>query len=249
MVPTKMSFDQKTGIVWDMFSAIQVSFIPTLWAIVGTPSLLWNWRKLQQVVMGNIWANGFGEGVNSGSATIKERLITPNARGVVMDIGAGHGHTLRFLDKRNVVKYIAVEPNAQMHPFILLEGEKAGIPTEILAMGINDIPPQLRVDIIVCWLTLCSVDNVQIAAQTLHSALRPGGVLVVYEHVKSKIKEAESWQRFWEPIWALLFDCCKLTVDSLEIISSLDWKEKTASIMEGDDPMDLFVHEHGIFIK
>ncbi|KAJ3143226.1 hypothetical protein HK100_000025 [Physocladia obscura] len=233
----RMTFAQKTLIALEMLSVLRAALLPTVFAIFRQPSLLLHGRQLQQRIMASIWTGGMGDGVNENNKQVRARLITPNATGIVLD------------EKTKISKYIAIEPNLDMHPFIIAAAEKSGIPFEILAIGINELDPYLRVDTVVCVLTLCSVGNVEKAAHTIYNALKPGGVLVAFEHVKSKLKEVEWWQRFWEPIWGLLFDSCKLTVDSLDVLQRLEWIKAEVSIMEGDIQTNLFVHEHGVFQK
>ncbi|KAJ3284222.1 hypothetical protein HDU79_008388 [Rhizoclosmatium sp. JEL0117] len=247
----KMTFSDKYGIIWDMLTALKISLLPTLFALLQSPSLLFSPRKVQGVLMANIWANGFGDGVNDSNRDLKTRIITPNAKGVVLDVGAGHGHTIRFLDKSKVTKYVALEPNVSMHPRIYEEAGKYGVPVEVLGCGINELSDVAqRFDSVVCVLTLCSVPDVHRAAKTLHSVLKEGGCLIVYEHVKSGVKEVQWWQRVWEPVWGLLFDQCRLTVDSVKVLNSLDWKEKkSVGLANEGEELSLFVHEVGIFVK
>ncbi|KAJ3076972.1 hypothetical protein HDU98_010266 [Podochytrium sp. JEL0797] len=247
--PAAMTFSDKFSIVWDMIAALRIALLPTILDVIAQPALLLKPLALQQKLMANVWANGFGEGVNEGNKDVRAILITPNAHGLVLDIGAGHGHTLQMLNKNAVKKYIAVEPNVDMHPFIVKEGEKAGIPVEILSCGVHDLPPSLRVDTIICVLTLCSVGNVESAAAILYRALNPSGCLIAFEHVKSKNKETQWWQRFWEPVWSLLFDRCRLTQDSLDILQNFEWKSAEVQMKEGDEATSLFVHEQGVFWK
>lgn len=49
----------------------------------------------------------------------RTELIRSRATGVVLDLGAGTGHSIGYLDLERVEKYIALEPNVLMHPKIL----------------------------------------------------------------------------------------------------------------------------------
>jgi hypothetical protein len=53
-----------------------------------TPSLLLHPKMLSQTFMGHVWVD-FGNGVDEGGRPVKNGLITPNATGVVLDLGAG----------------------------------------------------------------------------------------------------------------------------------------------------------------
>lgn len=72
----------------DLRYAIGASLWPTILDIYHTPSLLFRPAALSQVVMAHIWVL-FGNPTDEGGRSTKEALITPNAYGVVLDIGAG----------------------------------------------------------------------------------------------------------------------------------------------------------------
>ena len=72
----------------DLRCAIGASLWPTLLDIYRSPSLLFRPATLSQIVMAHIWAL-FGNPTDEGGRPTKEGLITPNAYGVVLDIGAG----------------------------------------------------------------------------------------------------------------------------------------------------------------
>lgn len=68
--------------------AIGASLWPTILDVYHTPSLILHPAALSQVVMAHIWAL-YGNPTDEGGRPTKEGLITPNAHGVVLDIGAG----------------------------------------------------------------------------------------------------------------------------------------------------------------
>jgi len=106
-----------------------------------------------------------GDGLDQNAADLKKSIITPNAFGVVLDIGAGaafsnlphsflnhlilngisgHGHAAKYLDRQAVSKYIALEPNALMHKYIRDNANLSGFQESdgtllILACGAEDI--------------------------------------------------------------------------------------------------------------
>jgi hypothetical protein len=67
--------------------------MPTLKAIFWNPTLLFQPRELSRIFMANLWVL-FGPGTDNASKTVKEGLITPNAYGIVLDIGAGWWYLL-----------------------------------------------------------------------------------------------------------------------------------------------------------
>lgn len=80
----------------DLRYAIGASLWPTILDIYNSPSLLFRPVALSQIVMAHIWVL-FGSPTDEGARPTKNALITPNACGVVLDIGAGtSGFTLRI---------------------------------------------------------------------------------------------------------------------------------------------------------
>ncbi|TDL20388.1 hypothetical protein BD410DRAFT_725792 [Rickenella mellea] len=249
------------GLFTDLRFAIQVTTIPALKVIFREPSLLLHPRELSRLFMAKLWER-FGYFVDTNCRPSKEALITPNAHGVVLDLGAGHGHTVNYLDHSRVSKYIALEPNALMHEHIRKTANTAGY-TEvagsfaILSCGAEDIPTIIRetgrhgVDTIVSVLTLCSVPD---PALTIHNLveeiLRPGGNFLFYEHVRSPLKDVIWWQNFWTPIWSTFFDGCVLGRDTVKYISDAgQWSLKDAVGKADEDPENLFWHQAGKYVK
>ncbi|KAL1694047.1 hypothetical protein GGG16DRAFT_48162 [Schizophyllum commune] len=173
--------------------------------------------------MAKIWEQ-YGPGTDQNSRAEKEKLIRPYARGVVVDAGAGHGVSALYLDRTKVTKYVAVEPNLDMHKHIRRTAENAGF-TEaddslvVLGCGIEDVAA-IRgaldadgpcADTIISVLTLCSVPNPRETIRALvRDLLIPGGTLLFYEHVLSHRADVAWWQRFWAPVWRVPFDGCRL---------------------------------------
>ncbi|CAA7266691.1 unnamed protein product [Cyclocybe aegerita] len=216
----------------DLRIAIQVAIIPTLTSIFQNPGLVFRPYQLSRVFMAHVWAV-FGDGVDTGGKEVKEGLITPNAYGVVLDIGAGHGHTVRYLDRARVTHYVALEPNELMHEHIRAQANAAGYHESdgtlvILSCGAEDATSILSalsqalpstnaqalgppVDTMISILTLCTIPEPQRTLTNLvRDVLKPEGQFLVYEHVLSPREDVAWWQRFWAPLWARAFDGCRM---------------------------------------
>ena len=83
-----MKLSAAFSILVDLRIVIQIAFMPTFYAVLGSPSLLLRPRVLSRIFMAKLWIV-FGNGVDENGRAVKEQLITPNAYGVVLDIGAG----------------------------------------------------------------------------------------------------------------------------------------------------------------
>lgn len=167
--------------------------------MVSQPRLLLHPSALSRLFFSFVWEK-FAPLVDEGARGVKESLIRPYAYGVVLDIGAGHGHTIPYLDRARVTKYVAVEPNVRMHSEIRDMAQKHGYSVDdvvVLACGAEDANaisttlggPQ-RVDTIVSILTLCTVPEPEATASALSkSVLKEGGQFLWYEHIANPLPD------------------------------------------------------------
>ncbi len=61
--------------------------------------------------------------------------------------------------------------------------------------------PASRFDTVVCTLSLCCVPDDRKAVAEMKRVLRPGGLLVLLDHVRSDLRLIHAAQRLIEPIW------------------------------------------------
>lgn len=83
-----MKLSNALSVLTDLQFGLSIAIIPTLKSILWNPTLLLRPRALSRVFMAHLWKT-FGPGVDSNAKEVKEGLITPNAYGIVLDIGAG----------------------------------------------------------------------------------------------------------------------------------------------------------------
>ena len=186
----------------------------------------------------------------------------------------GHGHAAGYLDRNKVTKYLALEPNARMHPYIRTSASGAGFNEEdgslvILSCGAEDVSSILEalgatrppVDTIVSILTLCSVPSPKRTIRNLvRDILKPSGQFLFYEHVLSPRGDVAWWQRTWAPIWAIPFDGCRLDrpihswIDAVTLVEdngveTSAWSERMLWGKEGESEENLWWHQVGKFVK
>lgn len=174
-----------------------------------------------------------------------------------------------------MTRYVALEPNFQMHSFIRAAASASGFHESdgtftLLPFGAEDTASILSAlngrpaDTIVSVLTLCCVPSPQ---KTIHNlvrdVLRPnGGVFLFYEHVLNPRKDVAWWQRLWAPLWQIVFDGCRLDspthlyLRDLEVagegeVMSTPWEEVTIYGEPGleEDTEHLFWHQLGKLVK
>jgi hypothetical protein len=83
-----MRFLDTLSIIQDIRFVVVTGTIPTLKDVFRTPSLIFHPSEISRIFMAHVWVP-FSEGVDEGAREMKETLITPYARGTVLEIGPG----------------------------------------------------------------------------------------------------------------------------------------------------------------
>jgi ubiquinone/menaquinone biosynthesis C-methylase UbiE len=122
-------------------------------------------------------------GDRAGFAARRRRLLA-DAEGAVVEIGAGTGLSFRHYPAG--LQVLATEPDPHMLKAARKAARKAGAtltlkqaPAEALPLG------DATVDTVVAILVLCSVPDQAVALAEANRVLRPGGRLLLLEHVRA----------------------------------------------------------------
>jgi SAM-dependent methyltransferase len=84
----------------------------------------------------------------------------------------------------------------------------AGVAVEVGDASAESLPyTDQSFDAVVCTLTLCTVPHPRRALSEIRRVLKPGGRLVVLEHVRGRDRLAR-WQDRLDPLWSLLGAGC-----------------------------------------
>ena len=87
-----MQLTASFGLLQDFLWAIKVAFVPTVKAVWKSPRLLLRPKDISRIFMSEVWVL-MGPGIDENTVGIKKSLITPNASGVVLDLGAGRRYS------------------------------------------------------------------------------------------------------------------------------------------------------------
>lgn len=196
-----------------------------------------------------------------------------NIQDLPSQFDAGFGHTIQYLDCSKVTKYVALEPNIQMHSKIRHTAERAGFHESdgslvILSCGAEDTLEILKVlgdpypvDTITSVLTLCSIPSPKrVITSLVKDVLKPGGQVLFYEHVLSPRADVAWWQRFWTPLWSIFLDGCRLDCPThlhIEEMKYTDDMGNEVSMWDGgktwgkpnESEENLWWHQAGRFVK
>ena len=177
----------------------------------------------------------FAEAMHSGMQDYEERLLPIKsklfaaARGYldtlpaphVLEVGIGTGPNLRYLGphgSKSDVKIIGLEPNQYMIPYLEEEAARVGLDVTVIpgvAEHMTTIP-SASMDMVVCTLVLCSVTDESRALEEMARVLKPGGRLLIIEHVRGS-GLAQLGQKVFSPLQQCLADGCHLDRDFTDV--------------------------------
>lgn len=153
------------------------------------------------------------------------RRLLSRARGRVLELGVGTGASLGFYG-RGVEEVVGID----LHRGVLARARarvsrlrRAGQAHRVRLerADAQRLPyDDASFDTVVAFLTLCSVPDADAAAREIRRVLKPGGLLLVLEHVRG---ERGSWlghiQDVLDPVWTRAAGGCHLNRDTAEILN------------------------------
>ncbi|KAF2403581.1 S-adenosyl-L-methionine-dependent methyltransferase [Trichodelitschia bisporula] len=167
--------------------------------------------------------------------------------GTVLDLGPGSGALMHYFDASKVKSMYGAEPAVDMHPLLRSNATAAGFDGkyEVLNAGAEKetLIPALGMagllrrggggvfDEIVCVRVLCGVPHLEDTVKGLHELLKPGGRLVVCEHVKNSWPRGGGFvgamlQRLYTLLgWPVWMAGCSLNRDTEAVLRKVGGKD------------------------
>jgi SAM-dependent methyltransferase len=159
----------------------------------------------------------FGE--KRGMAALRRGLLA-DARGAVLEIGAGTGLNLRHYPA-GLDQLVLAEPGARIGGHIDLDRAPAGVPTRLEQAPAEELPfADASFDTVVSTLVLCTVGDPRRAVAEVARVLRPGGRLLFLEHVRAEPGWRRAMQRRSVRPWAAFAAGCQCDRETLGTIES-----------------------------
>lgn len=138
----------------------------------------------------------------------------------IVEIGSGSGANMRYL--REGTKLIAIEPNIHMHANLRKRAKTYGIELEVKALVGESIDlPSDSYEFVVSTLVLCTVKDPVLCVDQIKRILKPDGVFVFLEHVKSRNNSWLTWlQNIIHKPWHWFFEGCHTNRDTKALLAS-----------------------------
>ena len=153
----------------------------------------------------------------AGLRTFRQSLLA-GANGHVIEIGGGTGANLPFYGL-GVESLTVTEPQPPMLSRLERKIHDLVLQAKVLRAPAEDLPFEDNTfDVAVSTLVLCGVDDQPRALRELRRVLRPGGLFLFIEHVRS---DDPSWARLqdrmnWINRLVVCCDCNRPTLSSIE---------------------------------
>jgi SAM-dependent methyltransferase len=159
-------------------------------------------------------------GERRGSATRRAALLR-DLHGRVLEIGAGTGLNLPHYPG-GVDELVLTEPDAGMtarlRRRVAAEGAAPAVVRVVPAPAESLWFPDASFDAVVSTMVLCTVPDPAAVLDEITRVLRPGGRLVLVEHVLAADARLARWQRRLAEPWAGFADGCRCDRDTVALL-------------------------------
>ncbi len=148
--------------------------------------------------------------------------VCTQARGDVLELAAG---TLRNLPHYpQGVKLTAVELSPEMAAIGRKRAQEAGRPVDLRVGDVQKLDfPDESFDTVTCTLGFCTIPDTTAAAREAFRVLRPGGGLLLLEHVRSPVRAVRGVERLLEPVF-VRFMADNLTREPLDYLPGVGFE-------------------------
>lgn len=138
-----------------------------------------------------------GPGFKRFEDTLAVPDLVASAYGTVLEIGAGIGSQCGRYDNAKIGQIFGIEPNGNMVPELRAAADLAGLGEKyhVVVCGAEDLEAlkargveEGSVDCVLSVQVLCSVPQPKEVIAALYRLLKPGGEMIVFEHISCKDK-------------------------------------------------------------
>jgi ubiquinone/menaquinone biosynthesis C-methylase UbiE len=135
--------------------------------------------------------------------------------GRVLEVGAGHGANFTHYPGA-VTELVAVEPEEALRDLARERVEELGLKATVLEGQAEQLSFENdSFDAVVTTLVLCSVEDQALALAEIHRVLKPGGRLVLLEHVASANRNIRALEYLFDVVvWSHVFGGCHTSRDT-----------------------------------
>jgi len=147
------------------------------------------------------------------------RETAGQAHGIVLEVGAGGGQNFPFYDPTRVMRVDAVEPDEAMLVGARRALSAAPVPITLTRAPVEALPfPDAHFESAVVTLVLCSMQDPERGLREIWRVLKPGGILVLLEHVRAQGRITAWMQDALVPLSTRCMGNCHWNRDTLQTV-------------------------------
>lgn len=159
-------------------------------------------------IFASLWEHVISRGLRPMMDPLRAE-IAAQARGVVLEVGAGNGLNFALYDPKQVQRVEATEPNAYMLRHARSRAGTAPVRVTLTQAPAEALPfPDGMFDSALATLVFCSVRDPAQALREVYRTLKPGGIVLLVEHVRSEGRMPARVQDAITPICSRLASNC-----------------------------------------
>jgi ubiquinone/menaquinone biosynthesis C-methylase UbiE len=148
--------------------------------------------------------------------------VCSQARGQVLELACGTARNLSFYP--DDVKLTGIELSPQMLAIARKRAQELGHLADLRLGDAQHLDfPDESFDTVTCTLGFCTIPDTRAAASEAFRVLRPGGELLLLEHVRSPVPVIRAGQRLLEPL-AVRFEADHLLRDPLDYLADVGFE-------------------------
>src|SRR5579885_1009633 len=149
------------------------------------------------------------------------REVLAQAHGVVLEVGAGTGLNFALYEPEKVTQVEAVEPDSAMLAYARNRLPLAHVPLTVTQSAAEALPfADETFDCTVATLVFCSVGDPLRSLAEIRRVLKPGGTLLLLEHVRSTNRFAARLQDLLVPLTTRLIGNCHWNRDTGQAVQA-----------------------------
>ncbi len=151
--------------------------------------------------------------------------IIAHAQGIVLEIGAGTGLNFALYDPEHVERVEAVEPDTAMLRYARERLKTARVPFTLTQAPAEALPfADETFDSAVATIVFCSVTDPVRGFNEIRRVLKPGGTLLLVEHVRAQGAFARRLQDIITPVTKRMAGNCHWNRDTARSVINADFQ-------------------------